>query len=129
MPFENATPRPWTLVEVRTSSGLAYKIGSDEMLDAGKGCCIIYDDYPPSGVSPRRANAELIVTAVNAHSKLVLALARLELANDALAHIRSQATYEKMLSDANGCASDALAELDRARAAARAALKFARAET
>jgi hypothetical protein len=57
---------PWTVVEVKTASGLAYKIGSGEMLEVGKGCCIIYDDYPDARPSPRRKKADLIVTAVNA---------------------------------------------------------------
>jgi hypothetical protein len=65
---------PWTVVEVKTASGLAYKIGSGEMLEVGKGCCIIYDDYPDARPSPRRKKADLIVTAVNAFEPMKEAL-------------------------------------------------------
>lgn len=56
------TPGPWTMDEVRTDSGRAFRIGSGEMLRAGKGCCIIYDDHG-GGDNERKANARLIVTA------------------------------------------------------------------
>lgn len=59
-----ATPGPWTFDEVQTYSGRAFRIGAGEMLQSGKGCCIIYDDYP---VNPpeneRKANARLIAAA------------------------------------------------------------------
>lgn len=58
------TPGPWTFSEVQTYSGRAFRIGAGEMLQSGKGCCIIYDDYP---VNPpeneRKANARLIAAA------------------------------------------------------------------
>jgi hypothetical protein len=60
----DATPRPWRVDEVRTQVGRAFRIGSGEMLTAGKGCCIIYDDYG-HGANERKANAALIVRAVN----------------------------------------------------------------
>jgi hypothetical protein len=57
-------PGPWTLDEVRTQVGRAFRIGSGEMLVAGKGCCIIYDDYPGGDKSKQReANARLISAA------------------------------------------------------------------
>lgn len=59
----NFTPGPWTLDEVRTSSGRAFRIGVGEMLTAGKGCCIIYDDYPGNPDNARAANARLIAAA------------------------------------------------------------------
>src|SRR5688572_9800494 len=63
MPY---TPGPWTLDEVRTSSGRAFRIGTGEMLVAGKGCCIIYDDYPSGDKSKQReANARLIAAATD----------------------------------------------------------------
>lgn len=58
------TPGPWTLDEIRTSVGRAFRIGSGEMLVAGKGCCIIYDDYPGGDKSKQHeANARLITAA------------------------------------------------------------------
>lgn len=56
------TPGPWKLDEVRTQVGRAFRIGSGEMLVAGKGCCIIYDDYG-HGNNQRKANAQLIAAA------------------------------------------------------------------
>jgi hypothetical protein len=57
-------PGPWTLDEVRTQVGRAFRIGTGEMLVAGKGCCIIYDDYPGGDKSKQReANARLIAAA------------------------------------------------------------------
>ncbi len=57
------TPGPWALEEVRTDCGRAFRIGSGEMLKAGKGCCIIYDDYPGNPENERKANARLIAAA------------------------------------------------------------------
>lgn len=57
------TPGPWALDEVRTSIGRAFRIGAGEMLQAGKGCCIIYDDYPGNPDNERSANARLIAAA------------------------------------------------------------------
>ena len=57
------TAGPWTFDEVRTSCGRAFRIGSGEMLVAGKGCCIIYDDYPGRPDNERAANARLIAAA------------------------------------------------------------------
>lgn len=57
------TPGPWQCDEVRTQCGRAFRIGSGEMLSAGKGCCIIYDDYPGNPVNERGANARLIAAA------------------------------------------------------------------
>ena len=57
------TPGPWAVSEVRTSCGRAFRIGSGEMLLAGKGCCIIYDDYPGNPDNERAANARLIAKA------------------------------------------------------------------
>lgn len=57
------TPGPWSLDEVRTTSGRAFRIGAGEMLEAGKGCCIIYDDYPGNPENERSANARLISAA------------------------------------------------------------------
>lgn len=69
---EGHTPTPWTLDEVPTECGRAFRIGSGEMLKAGKGCCIIYDDFrAPGTVNQRSANAHLIVTAVNERSALL----------------------------------------------------------
>ena len=56
------TPGPWVLDEVRTDSGRAFRIGAGEMLRAGKGCCIIYDDHG-HGDNERKANARLIAAA------------------------------------------------------------------
>ncbi len=52
--------------EIRTSSGRAFRIGAGEMLVAGKGCCIIYDDYPSGRENERSMNAARIVACVNA---------------------------------------------------------------
>lgn len=68
---EKRTPTPWQVDEVRTQCGRAFRIGSGEMLSAGKGCCIIYDDYPGNPLNERSANAAFIVRAVNSHDKLV----------------------------------------------------------
>ncbi len=57
------TPGPWVLNEVRTQCGRAFRIGSGEMVEAGKGCCIIYDDYPGDPNNQRAANARLIAAA------------------------------------------------------------------
>ena len=57
------TPGPWKSDEVRTQSGRAFRIGAAEMLEAGKGCCIIYDDYPGRPDNERAANARLIAAA------------------------------------------------------------------
>lgn len=67
-------PTPWTIDEVRTDSGRAFRIGSGEMLKVGKGCCIIYDDYPGAPDNERKANAAFIIQACNAHDDLVGAL-------------------------------------------------------
>lgn len=58
-----ATPGPWECSEVRTQCGRAFRIGSGEMLEAGKGCCIIYDDYPGNPENERKANAAHIAAA------------------------------------------------------------------
>lgn len=57
------TPGPWDLQEVRTSIGRAFRIGSGDMLTAGPGCCIVYDDYPGNLDNQRAANARLISAA------------------------------------------------------------------
>lgn len=57
------TPGPWDCIEARTSCGRAFRIGSGEMLSAGPGCCIIYDDYPGNLDNERAANARLIAAA------------------------------------------------------------------
>ena len=57
------TSGPWVFDEVRTDCGRAFRIGSGEMLTAGKGCCIIYDDYPGNPDNERKANARLIAAA------------------------------------------------------------------
>ena len=57
------TPGPWGCDEVRTSCGRAFRIGAGEMLKAGNGCCIIYDDYPGNPDNERKANARLIAAA------------------------------------------------------------------
>lgn len=57
------TPGPWECNEVRTQTGRAFRIGAGEMLVAGKGCCIIYDDYPGRPDNERAANARLIAAA------------------------------------------------------------------
>lgn len=67
------TPTPWVADEVRTQVGRAFRVGSGEMLKAGKGCCIIYDDYG-TGENERSANAVFIVKAANNHQRLVKAL-------------------------------------------------------
>lgn len=64
------TPGPWALNEVRTSCGRAFRIGSGEMLSAGKGCCIIYDDYPGAQDNERSANARLISVAPDLYEAL-----------------------------------------------------------
>lgn len=65
------TPGPWTHDEVRTQVGRAFRIGTSEMLQAGKGCCIIYDDYPSGEKSEqRKANAELITAAPDLYEAL-----------------------------------------------------------
>lgn len=68
------TKTPWVVDEVRTQSGRAFRIGSGEMLRAGKGCCIIYDDHPGNPDNERAANAAFIVRSCNAHDELVAAL-------------------------------------------------------
>lgn len=57
------TPGPWEAREVRTQVGRAFRIGAGEMLEAGKGCCIIYDDYCGNPDNERKANARLIAAA------------------------------------------------------------------
>lgn len=57
------TKGPWSLDEVRTMSGRAFRIGVGEMLESGKGCCIIYDDYPGNPDNERLAKARLISAA------------------------------------------------------------------
>jgi len=68
------TPTPWEACEVRTQCGRAFRIGAGEMLTAGKGSCIIYDDYPGNPDNERSANAAFIVKAVNSHDTMVEAL-------------------------------------------------------
>lgn len=60
---EKATKGPWLNHKLDTSCGRAYRIGSGEMLVAGKGCCIIYDDYPSKPDNERSANASFIAEA------------------------------------------------------------------
>ena len=57
------TPGPWQFDEVATTCGRAFRIGAGEMLKAGKGCCIIYDDYHGNPENERKANARLIAAA------------------------------------------------------------------
>lgn len=79
------SPGPWKLDEVRTSSGRAYRIGTGEMLVAGKGCCIIYDDYPNGNRSNERtANAQLIRASPELLAKLreLVSTARIWMAGD-----------------------------------------------
>jgi len=57
------SPGPWQMDEVRTDSGRAFRVGTGEMLRAGKGCCIIYDDHPGAQENERKANARLIAAA------------------------------------------------------------------
>lgn len=64
------TPGPWACDEVRTSSGRAFRIGSGEMLEKGKGCCIIYDDFPGNPDNERAANARLIAAAPDMYEAL-----------------------------------------------------------
>jgi len=72
------TPGPWALDEVRTGCGRAFRIGSGEMLKAGKGCCIIYDDYPGNPENERKANACLIAAAPDLMDACDFALTILE---------------------------------------------------
>jgi len=64
------TPLPWLCEMVKTSSGRAYRIGAGEMLTAGVGGCIIYDDYPSVAENERQQNAAFILKAVNNHYTL-----------------------------------------------------------
>lgn len=57
------TAGPWVIDELRTQCGRAFRIGASEMLKSGKGCCIIYDDYPGNPHNERAANARLIAAA------------------------------------------------------------------
>jgi hypothetical protein len=84
------TPTPWEAIEVRTQCGRAFRIGAGEMLKAGEGACIIYDDYPGNPDNERSANAALIVHAVNSLPALVKALEA----------ILDYATLDDVLSDA-----------------------------
>lgn len=65
-PMTEHTPTPWAIAEVKTSVGLCFKIGSDEMLNAaGKLTYVcVYDDYG-YGDNAQHANVNFIVTAVN----------------------------------------------------------------
>jgi hypothetical protein len=64
------TPGPWECKQVKTSSGRAFRIGKDAMLEPGpKGCCIIYDDYG-HGTNERSANAALIAAAPEMYAAL-----------------------------------------------------------
>jgi len=69
MTGDKATER-WRFIELKTDCGRAFRIGSGAMLDAGRGCCIIYDDYPGRPDNKQKANAELIVRSVNNYEKL-----------------------------------------------------------
>lgn len=80
-------PTPWTVDEVRTDVGRAFRIGTGEMLKAGKGCCIIYDDYPGQPDNERKANATFIVEACNSHDYLITQVAELRAV---LQHIRDR---------------------------------------
>lgn len=65
------TPGPWICSEARTSIGRAFRIGAGEMIESGKGCCIIYDDYPAGERSRQReANAKLIAAAPDLYDAL-----------------------------------------------------------
>lgn len=64
------TPGPWECKQVPTSSGRAFRIGKDAMLEPGpRGCCIIYDDYG-HGTNERSANAALIAAAPDLYAAL-----------------------------------------------------------
>lgn len=67
-------PGPWQIDEVRTSCGRAFRIGTGEMLAAGKGCCIIYDDYPGIPNNQRAANAHLIGASPDMYEALQVLL-------------------------------------------------------
>ena len=87
------TPAPWKMDEVRTSSGRAFRIGAGEMLQAGKGCCIIYDDYPGNPDSERSANARLISAAPDLLAAAVLAMEGVEVLDLLIASIEIHGNY------------------------------------
>lgn len=64
------TPGPWQFDEIATTCGRAFRIGAGEMLKAGKGCCIIYDDYHGNPENERKANARLIAAAPELYEAL-----------------------------------------------------------
>lgn len=55
--LEGVSPGPWACVEVKTQVGRAFRIGAGEMIEKGKGACIIYDDYPCDPDNQRSRNA------------------------------------------------------------------------
>ncbi len=78
---EAATPGEWISDEVRTSSGRAFRIGTGEMIKAGKGCCIIYDDFPGNPKNERSANAAFIAASRSAIPALIERVERAEAEN------------------------------------------------
>ena len=87
------TPGPWKLDEVRTSIGRAFRIGAGEMLLAGKGCCIIYDDYPGNPENERAANARLIAASPELLVAAELAMEGIEVLDLLVASIEKHGNY------------------------------------
>lgn len=87
------TPAPWACDEVRTQVGRAFRIGSGEMLVAGKGCCIIYDDYPGNPDNERAANARLISAAPDLLAAAELAMEGVEVIDLLIASIEKHGNY------------------------------------
>lgn len=82
------TPLPWIYDEVKTSCGRCFRIGSSDQLAEPRKLGVpayacLYDDYG-FGENAAKANAELIVTAVNERADL---LAKLEQYRKALEEI------------------------------------------
>lgn len=79
---EGHTPTPWIMDEVPTSCGRCFRIGSEDQVRQTRGSrrlpsyACLYDDYG-AGENQAKANAALIVRAVNSHKALVEALTAL----------------------------------------------------
>lgn len=107
------TEGPWEAREVRTQVGRAFRIGAGEMLEAGKGCCIVYDDYCGNPDNERAANARLIAAAPDLYEAALQALWHLGSDDDRVA----MSPADKWQTSREQAADKLRAALSRARGA------------
>lgn len=116
---EKHSPLPWIFDEVRTSCGRCFRIGNKEQVETAKAdhrpglpsYACLYDDFPGHPDNEAKANAALIVQAVNSYASSLQEIAE----KDAL--ITELAAARKMHVDAVNAYNDKLRRVKAERAA------------